>query len=415
MKIWLVNPYGPIPGEGWRDYRFTLLGRTLAAQGHEVIWWTANFAHHFKRYRSNGWKDCVDRSGFTIRLVPTHGYTRNIGLGRVIFELLFAWRVYNHARVEERPDVIVGVDPSQVIGTVSRWMSVYHHSKFVLDVFDLWPELFTLALPSEFHAFSRSFFAPLYAMRRVNYRAADGLCALCETYLEVARRDSGKLEVPSGVFFNGIDVLSFRSGLITDVEKRELERHYGKAIPMRLAVYAGSLGPNYDIPTLLEASKLLSKRKIPVRILVAGSGPLEPSVREFVARNGSGSLYFLGKLDPSDLVKLYSVCDIGICAYGQLSNVAMPDKFYDYSAAGLAVVNSLRGELDRLLIRENAGLSYRAGDAGSLADALETLVNDPALLEQFRTNAARIAEAFDAKVQYARMAEFVESVAGRSS
>ena len=25
MKIWLINPYGTLPGEGWRDWRFTML------------------------------------------------------------------------------------------------------------------------------------------------------------------------------------------------------------------------------------------------------------------------------------------------------------------------------------------------------------------------------------------------------
>jgi hypothetical protein len=39
--IWLFNPYGPIPGEAWRDYRFTMIAETLAAEGHHVIWWTA--------------------------------------------------------------------------------------------------------------------------------------------------------------------------------------------------------------------------------------------------------------------------------------------------------------------------------------------------------------------------------------
>ena len=48
MKIWLINPYGPIEGENWRDYRFNQFGKYLANQGHEVIWWTSNFAHHLK-------------------------------------------------------------------------------------------------------------------------------------------------------------------------------------------------------------------------------------------------------------------------------------------------------------------------------------------------------------------------------
>ena len=36
MNIWLINPYEPIPGEAWRDYRFTIIAETLARHGHQV-------------------------------------------------------------------------------------------------------------------------------------------------------------------------------------------------------------------------------------------------------------------------------------------------------------------------------------------------------------------------------------------
>ena len=77
MTIWLLNPYGPIPGEGWREYRYTMIGEALAANGHTVVWWAANFSHHFKRFRSPSWQDRHVSPGFAIRLVPTSVVSRN--------------------------------------------------------------------------------------------------------------------------------------------------------------------------------------------------------------------------------------------------------------------------------------------------------------------------------------------------
>lgn len=53
MRFGLFNPYGPIPGEPWRPYCFTLLDEALASRGHEAVWWTSTFAHHDKRQRAN--------------------------------------------------------------------------------------------------------------------------------------------------------------------------------------------------------------------------------------------------------------------------------------------------------------------------------------------------------------------------
>ena len=53
MKIYLSNPYGTIPGENWREYRFFLLATSLAEKGHDVVWFTSTFSHHFKIQRSD--------------------------------------------------------------------------------------------------------------------------------------------------------------------------------------------------------------------------------------------------------------------------------------------------------------------------------------------------------------------------
>ena len=60
MKIWLLNPYGPLPDEGWRKYRNILLGEELASTGNEVTWFASRFSHHFKSFRKgSGYKTNV--------------------------------------------------------------------------------------------------------------------------------------------------------------------------------------------------------------------------------------------------------------------------------------------------------------------------------------------------------------------
>jgi glycosyltransferase involved in cell wall biosynthesis len=398
MKIWLINPYGPIPGEAWRDYRFTILGKFLAERGHDVVWWTANFSHHFKKYRSRGWQDVPVTEGFRIRLV--------------LCETVFCGRTYLRGAGEARPDFIIGVDPPQSVGLTSVRLARRHRTPVVLDVFDLWPELFVLAIPRRLRPLAPAILAPWYRMRRQNLRSADAIASLCNTYLDVARSQVPALrESDSLTVFNGIDIAAFRSSMASAEDAAALAVKMGKASDAVWAIYAGSLGPNYDIPTLLEAAVLLEQRRSRARILIAGDGPLLPLVKSFIASRHLDTISFLGNLTHQELARTFQACDVGLCAYGQHSNVAMPDKAYDYMAAGLPIVNSLRGELERFLAERDIGVQYRAGDAASLADALEHVVSDPEGRRRMARHSSEAAAEFDTRLQYSAYVDFVERVA----
>lgn len=411
-SIWLINPYGPIPSEGWRDYRFTLLGKELAARGHDVLWWTANFSHHFKRFRSPGWHDIEVCPHFQIQLAPTTGYDRNIGLGRVRFETVYAANVYRRARGERRrPRAIVGIDPPQTIGYLSTQLARAFGAPLLLDVFDLWPELFTLAFPRALRRAAPFVLAPLYWLRRRNLHRCQALSSLCKTYMTAAGRLTPHLGPNRRLIsYNGIDVTQFRALMPPPGELQQVEQELGKRSGEVWAIYAGSLGNNYDIATLLKAATRLKPLMPHVRVLVAGDGPLRPLVESAVSSNPGGNLSYLGKLSHEQLARLYAVSDIGICAYGPLSNVAMPDKAYDYMAAGLPIVNSLTGELQETIDGCDMGRSYRGGDAQSLADAIAGLASDSTQRQRQARNALETACLFDSKIQYGRFADFIEAV-----
>jgi len=400
--IWLFNPYGPIPGEAWRDYRFTLLAETLAAEGHRVIWWTAAYSHHFKRQRSRTWKDIEIAPHFIVRLVPTPGYQRHIGLGRVWFEIVFAIRAYLRARTLPPPRVIIATDPPQAIGLLGAALAKRHHAKLVIDVMDLWPELFALIFPKPLRRLAPFIFWPLYALRRRSFRHADALTALCETYLRVAARDAASGETPTRTIYNGIRMSNLRKQIDHPKSVELPERRENEV----WAIYAGTLGDNYDIPTLLEAMKLAGQSCVPLHLFIAGDGPLARKVAA-AARRSERNITYLGKLDSESLAAYYAQCEIGVCAYGAGSNVAMPDKAYDYMAAGLAIVNSLPGELAAVLDEQDAGIFYEAGNHYSLASVLEHLAYRPHVCERLGANAFAAAHLFDRDTQYAKFLEVV--------
>ncbi|HEX3071886.1 MAG TPA: glycosyltransferase, partial [Thermoanaerobaculia bacterium] len=181
MRVWLLNPYGPIPGEGWRDYRFTLMARALAERGHEVTWFTAAFAHQSKQQRAAGWERREISERFAIELVPAPSYRRNIGVARLWFEHVFARRVSKRGRTLPRPDVILAADPPQFCGAAGRRLARHHHASFVTDCFDLWPELFLAAAPSSLRWLVSMAAIPFRMLRRRNLRATSLAIAVAES------------------------------------------------------------------------------------------------------------------------------------------------------------------------------------------------------------------------------------------
>jgi glycosyltransferase involved in cell wall biosynthesis len=93
----------------------------------------------------------------------------------------------------------------------------------------------------------------------------------------------------------------------------------------------------------------------------------------------------------------------------------MPDKIYDYTAAGLPVVNSLRGEVSDVIREKRIGLQYDAGNSRDLLEALEKLANDDPLRGEMARNSYDAGMLYDRHVQYAKLVEIVEKVcAGKS-
>jgi glycosyltransferase involved in cell wall biosynthesis len=411
MKIWLVSVYGSVPSDGWRGYRPHVMGEVLSELGHQVIWWVANFSHHLKSYRSQGWGRIEVNPNFDIRLVPTTSYRRNISLARLWFELVFAWRLYRRARVEPPPDVILATEPPQSNAFVAARLARRFSVPLVVDVCDLWPEWFAMALPGWARPVAPVLFSPFAALRRMNFRSAQGVTAVSDTYLELARREAPGLPAERYVTaYTGCDMAGAWQQHLDAEQLQELALRLHKPPGQTWAIYAGGLSDNYDISTLLEASARLAELRSPVRILMAGAGPRAREVVKFQRESPAGNLSFVGKLDPEELSELYQLCDMAIAAYAPGSTVSMPTKIFDYLGAGLPIVNSLRGECQEFLERYGLGRPYTAGDPASLAEALSRLAGEPGARAEMSANCLRLAPEFDSRRQYAKIGRLLEAL-----
>lgn len=377
-----------------------MLARALVARGHKVTWFLSNFEHRSKAFRADISSD-PRLPGVRIRCLPSRAYGKNISIARIRYEKSFGLAFKAEVANLPEPDCIILAEPSLFFGAPVRKFAQLRNIPLIVDILDLWPELFDIALPKVIRPAGRLLFAPLYARRRALLREAAGVVACTSAYADMARKFTGR---PVQTFYLGVDVEEIRRGMEAEA-LNNLEAFNGLT-----CVYAGTLGEAYDMACLSEAIADLAREER-VRVIVAGNGPARENFSRLSAAHPE-TLIYLGEVQPDRLGEVYAHAQVGLCTYAAGSTVSMPVKLYDYMAAGLAVVTSLRGEISDVL-RDGAGVSYTPGNSASLVRVLHHLAANRQQLESMRQRARSIGQSFDQLHQHNLYAQYVEELVAR--
>jgi glycosyltransferase involved in cell wall biosynthesis len=434
LTVWLVNPFDDIPGEGIPPLRYWSLARVLVARGHDVTWWTATWSHRRKAIRTAPLGIREDE-GFAVRLVATRPYDKNVSLARLNSHKDFG-RTFERLANEgvssgqlDRPDIILASLPPLESPEAGLRLARKLDATFILDVQDLWPETFERLLPGP--GLLRRLLAPLLlgnmaGRRQALVAGADALAAATATYADAAfataPADTPRHVCPVGAYVDEfprpphvmeqIPAASAAAGTEQPAVISGLFAGGAAAGPVE-CVYSGSLEAGQDIEILPSVARQLSARGVAATIHVAGSGKYEATLRRAAAAEGSCRLVVHGLLGRRDYVALLGRCQAGLVCVKPESMVALPNKACDYAAAGLALVNSLPGELQAMIDHSGAGVAYTAGDAVSLAAVIAGLAADRKRLAAMRQAARRLAEReFDREKTYAAFADWIETIHG---
>jgi glycosyltransferase involved in cell wall biosynthesis len=380
-----------------------MLARALADRGHEVTWWISNFEHRSKTFRQSGWlKDVALPESVRIHSVPSSAYSKNISFARIKYEYIFGINFYRLAEKVRKPDVIVLADPSLFFSPPVVRYAKRERAKLVLDVLDLWPEQFQVALPKFLKPLGRLVFAPLFLRRNRLVKIADAFVAVTKDHLSAVNPDRNK---PRLVSYLGVDIKQYSE----DLNKSAPESVINFIEESQLTViYAGTLGEAYDLSTLIEAVKYVIKLNNKIKFIFAGDGPFAKQV-ELVAEEFPDNVLYLGRISANDLPAIYKHCQIGVCSYSKYSTVTMPVKFYDYLAGGLFILYSIFGEIHDLLVGSECGSQYESECPEALARLILLLAHDQKFTHN-RSKSIELASRFDESVQHNRFAKLIEDL-----
>jgi len=249
---------------------------------------------------------------------------------------------------------------------------------FVFEVRDVWADL-----PIAVGGLNNKLLVSLLrGLETSAYRSADvriGLApGICETIDARAKGRPGSVLIP-----NGADTELFRpSGA----------QPHG---PLR-AVFTGTHGIANGLDAVLDAAQVLKRigRK-DIELHFIGAGGEKQRLVERADRDQLDNCFFHDPMPKVDLATALPAYDVGLMILANIEAFyygTSPNKFFDYLAAGLPVINNYPGWLADLIQSNECGIAVQPDDPEQLAAALEQLADDSNFRAEAGQSARQLAE-----------------------
>ncbi|MCI5125563.1 MAG: glycosyltransferase WbuB [Candidatus Electrothrix sp. AR5] len=409
MKILYFHQYFSTPAgsTGTRSYE---MARALVQAGHEVTMVCGGSARStsglkvpFKKGRRTGMVEGIQ----VIELeIAYSNYLNFIQRSWIFFQ--FALRSIWIALREPYDLVFATSTPltAGIPGIVARWL---RQKRFVFEVRDLWPEL-----PKAMGVITNPLIIGLMsALEWGSYRSAHACIGLSPGIVEGIRtRSSEGLHID--LIPNGCDFDLFSASDIAPKRPKNVN-----ATDL-LAVFAGAHGMANGLDAVLKAAEVLKKRnRDDIKLLFIGDGKLKPELHREAEKKELNNCLFLEPLPKQEIAAYLRGADIGLMILANIPAFyygTSPNKFFDYLAAGLPVLNNYPGWITAMITEYSCGYAVEPNNPERFADTLEHAADHRDTLQDMGKRAWELGdERFDRKQLAAQFVGILEKTVGADS
>lgn len=383
--------------------RYVYLATLLHEQGYDVDFITSGFQHWEKRQRDVEHFD-AGTDAYTIRFIEEPFYPKNMCPQRIWAHHVVAKRVSEYFDEHHDYDLIYcQIPPNDVAREIGKAAQKFN-IPFVVDVNDLWPEAFRVAL--DVPVLSDILFSPFYRQAKAVYQMADAVVGTSDEYRERGLRDA-RSGIPSETVYVGNQLCEFDAGVAANAS--QIDKPAGDI----WVSYAGTLSACYDLETLVYAMALVQRSHPEAKLQILGDGSERENLKA-AAQSCGASVTFHGYLPYDQMAAWLSKSDITINSLVEKAAQSIVTKIGDYLAAGKPMVNtSCSKEFRAKVEADGFGVNVKPGDAEGMARVLVDLIEDSSRRAQMGEKARAIAEEqFDRPHSYLKTVRLIEGLIG---
>lgn len=403
MKVLYLHQYFTLPTQagGTRSYE---MAQQLIARGHQVTMvcgLEGNAKIDLPQTKNkNICRGMVDGIDVIQISVP---YSNNMGMvARAKSFVSFAWQSTKYA-LKEDYDVLFATSTPLTAGIPGIIMKLFRRKKFIFEVRDLWPEL-----PKALGMTNPFWIGCMSVLEWLSYHLADGCIGLSPGICDGIKKRSQKKK-PIEMVPNGCDLDIFKPSL---KEPLHLD---GINATDKVAIFTGAHGIANGLDAVLDAAKeVKAMGREDIKFAFIGKGGVKDHLLEKAKNEGLDNCMFYTPIPKMQLAKVVASATVGLMV---LKNVpafyygTSPNKFFDYIASGLPILNNYPGWLAGMIKENKMGEVVEPDNAKVFAQALVRMVDDPASREEYSKNARAFAEKeFDREKLGGRFVAFFEKV-----
>lgn len=405
MKILYCHQHFTTPSGsgGIRSYEFA---RELVKAGHEVTMvfgMRSSIGVEMRRCGRTG-NHVGEIEGIRLIGLPFGYANRQTIRERLGIFLGFAWQSLRIALREEYDLIFATSTPltAAIPGIAARWL---RGKRFIFEVRDLWPEL-----PRAMGMKNPLLLGGMWILEGLAYRSSIGCIGLSPGIVEGIIRRSPEAH-PVAMVPNGCDLDIFHPGLRGPVGVPGIEP--GDFV----AGFTGAHGRANGLDAILAGAAELKRRgNARIKFLLIGDGSEKPRLMAQAAAGGLDNIVFHPSIPKTQLAAITASLGCGLMFLDNIPAFyrgTSPNKFFDYLAAGIPVVNNYPGWLAEMITEAQCGAVVPPGDPAALADALEAMAADPDACRRMGTNARKLGEErFSREALAAQFREFLEGHSG---
>lgn len=419
MKFWLLQTGEPLHIDGGfpRPMRVMNLANALIDRGHTVEIWSSAFYHQEKRHRTNIFQSIQVNDQLIVHLIPSLGYKRNIGLGRLLDHAQMAFRLSNllNSGCFEKPDVVfVGYPPIEVAWVMLRYAKQFGIPS-IIDVKDQWPSLFIEAVPEYLQFIAKLVFYPYFLLGRRAMRDATGITSMSTDFLNWSLQFCGR----SRQVFDAVVPLVPTRLKVSEIDLSEARSWWTNAgidfSKVPVFSFVGSLSQAFDFLALRDAVAHLEQLHPNCMVVICGTGAEEANVKSLFA--GLSNVLFPGWIDVPKIAVLMESTVSTLAPYRNTPNfqVNIPNKILDSLSYGRPVVTALEGAVQNLILESGIGIACLNTVDGWL-NALCCLLEDVEFRLTMSRNAAQLyADKFESETVYGSFVDHLERLSFKSN
>lgn len=259
-----------------------------------------------------------------------------------------------------KPDLIFVYEPSPIsVGIPAIFLSKVMKAPIVFWVLDLWPDTLRAVgiIKSKILLRLTSYFVKFI------YNNSEVILAHSRKFLPNIKKHT-KTKV---TYFPSWSEDNFNCNkiLIPGLPEKKLFR----------VIFAGNIGEAQDMPSILLAAQLLSK-KIPIRFIIVGSGRKYKWLKKEISNLGLNKFFILlGQRPSHEVPGLIMNADVLLVTLGKdpIFKFTVPGKIQTYLKSSKPIVGMIDGEGADIINDSKSGLSCSAGDVKGLVNIINSI------------------------------------------